>query len=303
MSLDRSALAEEQILEFSKKIDFYTSEYTVEILADKIARGEYFVPSYQRDFVWDIIRKSRFIESLLIGLPIPFVFFWEDLESGKLEIVDGSQRLRTLEEYLGDRLVLEGLDRLDALNGLSFSDLPLSRQRKVKNKSIRGIVLGDQTDFESRIDLFDRINTGSLAAVPAEVRRGVLRGPFMEFITEVSKNGKLKNLAPISPKLEKLREYEELATRFFAYSDGLENYKDNVSDFIYSYIEKMNIEFQADQNKATEYAQRFEKMLSFVEQTFPFGFRRSEKGKSTPRSRFEAIAIGSHFGAVPVTCW
>ena len=59
MSSDKSILAEEQILEFSKKIDFFTAEYTVEILADKVAKEEYFVPSYQRDFVWDVTRKSR----------------------------------------------------------------------------------------------------------------------------------------------------------------------------------------------------------------------------------------------------
>ncbi|MFM5397656.1 DUF262 domain-containing protein [Aeromonas veronii] len=294
MSLDRSALAEEQILEFSKKIDFFTAEYTVEILADKVAKEEYFVPSYQRDFVWDITRKSRFIESLLIGLPIPFVFFWEDIESGKLEIVDGSQRLRTLEEYLNNRLVLKNLDRLTALNDMRFSDLPLSRQRKIKNKSIRGIVLAEQTDFESRIDLFDRINTGSLVAVPAEVRRGVLRGQFMDFITELSKNDRLRHLAPVSAKQEKLKEYEELVTRFFAYSDGLDDYRDNVSDFIYSYISKMNDEFLENEEKKIEYRNKFETMLSVVEQAFPYGFRRTESGKSTPRTRFEAISIGAY---------
>ncbi|MDM5104002.1 DUF262 domain-containing protein [Aeromonas salmonicida] len=292
MSLDVASLAEEQILEFSKKIDFYTSEYTVEILADKVKKEEYFVPKYQRDFIWDLPRKSKFIESILIGLPIPFVFFWEDIETGKLEIVDGSQRLRTLEEYLNNRLVLDGLERLSALNGLKFSDLPLSRQRKIRNRSIRGIVLADKTDFESRIDLFERINTGSQVAEPAEVRRGVLRGPFMDFITSLTKNEDFRRLAPISTKLEKLREYEELITRFFAYSDGLDDYKDNVSSFIFNYISKMNSDF--DNDRVAEYTQRFERMLSFVDSTFPYGFRRTTKGKATPRARFEAIAIGSY---------
>ena len=61
--------ADEQIKAYSKKIDFYTSEYTVEILAQKVSAGEYTVPEYQREYTWDEPRKCKFIESLIIGLP------------------------------------------------------------------------------------------------------------------------------------------------------------------------------------------------------------------------------------------
>ena len=91
-------MAEIQLQSYSKKIDFYTSEYTIEILAKKVADNEYTVPNYQREYTWENPRKSKFIESILIGLPIPFVFFWMNGETGQLEIVDGSQRLRTIEE-------------------------------------------------------------------------------------------------------------------------------------------------------------------------------------------------------------
>ncbi|WP_445399892.1 DUF262 domain-containing protein [Zobellella sp. An-6] len=286
--------AEEQILGYSKKIDFYTSEYTVEILAQKIAGGEYTVPGYQREFTWDEPRKSKFIESLLIGLPIPFVFFWQNDKTGELEIVDGSQRLRTLEEYLNNRLVLCGLERLDVLNGSRFSDLPLSRQRKIQNKSMRGIILSENTDIESRIDLFERINTGSMVANPAEVRRGVLRGPFMDFLVKLGKNEKFSTLAPVTAKKRSVREPEELAARFFAYSDGLDDYKDNVSPFIFYYIKRMNEIFHEKPELEDEYFTRFDRMLDFVSKSFELGFRKSPKAKTTPRTRFEAIAIGSH---------
>ncbi|HDR2714383.1 DUF262 domain-containing protein [Enterobacter asburiae] len=104
--------ADEQIKAYSKKIDFYTSEYTVEILAQKVSAGEYTVPEYQREYTWDEPRKCKFIESLIIGLPIPFVFFWMNDDTGKLEIVDGSQRLRTLDEYFKNRLTLDGLGKV-----------------------------------------------------------------------------------------------------------------------------------------------------------------------------------------------
>src|SRR5712672_3221774 len=94
MGLDRQEAAEAQIVEQSKRIEFYTVDYSIELLANKVRHQEFMVPDYQREFTWEPERKSRFIESLLMGLPIPFLFFWESPATGKLEIVDGSQRLR-----------------------------------------------------------------------------------------------------------------------------------------------------------------------------------------------------------------
>ena len=99
-------LAEQQIQESAKRIDYYITEYTIEILAQKTRSGDYVVPDFQREFTWEEPRKWRFIESLLINLPIPFIFFWENPVSGKLEIIDGSQRLRTLAEFMNDELEL-----------------------------------------------------------------------------------------------------------------------------------------------------------------------------------------------------
>ncbi len=287
--------AELQLQSYSKKIDFYTSEYTIEILAKKVAEKEYTVPDYQREFTWDGPRKSKFIESILIGLPIPFVFFWMNDKTGTLEIVDGSQRLRTIEEYLGGRLILENLERLDLLNGTSFLDLPLSRRRKILNISIRGIILSENTDMEARVDLFERINTGSKVANPAEVRRGALRGKFMDFVNRLATNQLFAELAPISAKQKKEREAEELIARFFAYSDGLDGYKDDVSPFIFRYIKKMNSAFDNDPSLEAKYEQRFLRMIRFVDKSFELGFRKTLGAKTTPRARYESIALGTHF--------
>lgn len=292
MASDQIQQAELQLQEFSKKIDFYTSEYTVEILAVKVANNEFGVPDYQREFTWETERKCKFIESLLMGLPIPFVFLWMNDQTGQLEIVDGSQRLRTLEEYLNNRLTIQGLERLNLLNGTKFEDLPLSRQRKINNRSIRAIILSENTDLESRVDLFERINTGSKVANPAEVRRGALRGPFMDFIIEVSNSDKFIRLATVTTTQNATREREELALRFFAYTDGLEDYKDKVRQYLFEYTERMNSKFAQDQTLSITYKARLFKVLDFVEQHFTNGFRKTSKAKTTPRARFESIAIG-----------
>lgn len=286
------AKAEEQIVELSKRIDFYLTEYSVELLAGKMSKGEFVVPPYQRAYTWEEDRKSRFIESLLLGLPIPFLFFWE-MPSGKLEIVDGSQRLRAIAEFVLGDLQLGELDSLTALSGFKFSDLPESRQRKVNNRSIRGIVLNEHADEQARFDMFERINTGSKIANKAEVRRGALAGPFMDLIVELAVAPNFEALAPVSKKGLDEREREELVARFFAYSDGLAGYKDRPSEFIFNYVKQSNVRVADDPALLGQYRARFTETMDFIDRVFPHGFRRNDKGKATPRARFEAIAVGS----------
>jgi len=286
--------AESQIVEQSKKIEFYLTEYSIELLASKMHNEDFVVPSYQREFTWEPERKSRFIESILMGLPIPFLFFWESPETGKLEIVDGSQRLRTIEAFILNGFILGELEELPHLTGFQFNDFPESRQRKIKNRSIRGIVLNEHADAASRFDLFDRINTGSKTANKAEVRRGALAGVFLDLVISLAKEPIFVQLVPVSKKQLDEREREELVTRFFAYSDGLEGYKDRVSAFLFTYSQKMNIYLRDNPKDIEFYRQRFMNTMQFVQNNFPLGFRRTQKGTVTPRSRFEAIAIGSY---------
>lgn len=289
--------AEEQIVELSKRIEFYLTEYSVELLANKMKNGELVVPHYQREYTWEPDRKSRFIESLLMGLPIPFLFFWE-MPSGKLEIVDGSQRLRTIQEFLSGELFLGELESLTALTGFGYFELPESRRRKINNRSIRGIVLNEHADEQARFDMFERINTGSKIANKAEVRRGALAGPFMSMLIQLSNMPEFEELAPVSKKDADEREREELVARFFAYSDGFANvdgfrdYKDRPSEYIFKFVKERNIKLTRDPGLEARYRGRFVEMIDFVKRNFPFGFRKTFKGNTTYRARFEAIAVG-----------
>jgi hypothetical protein len=292
ISDEQRVTAEAQISEQSKRIEFYITEYSLELLASKMRSENLVIPAYQRKFIWDDRRKHRFIESLLMGLPVPFLFFWE-MKDGRLEVVDGAQRLHTLVQFFDNKLRLGVLDSLSAVSGFTFSDLPEARQRKLHNKSIRGIVLNEHADERARFDMFERINTSSKAANKAEVRRGALAGPFMDVVVKLANNPKLIILAPLPEQDVNEREHEELVTRFFAYGDGLEDYQDRPGDFVFEYAKKMNTLFTTDSSLAAQYEERFKRMLNFVEATFPYGFRKSKSGIKTYRSRFEALAIGS----------
>lgn len=293
ISVEQIEAAEAEIVDRSRRIDFYMTEYSVELLAAKMDRNDFVIPKYQREFTWEPARKSRFIESLIMGLPIPFLFFWE-MENGKLEIVDGSQRLRTLHEYIFGDMTLSELEELPSLSGTRFSDLPVSRQNKIKNRSIRGIVLNEHADDQARFDMFERINTGSKTANTAEVRRGALGGPFLDLVVELSKLEVFTNLAPVSSKSERERIREELVTRFFAYGDGMDGYRDSPSRFIFDYTKRMNQQFQDSPELVDQYRERFISTMNFVDRVFPHGFRKTANANTTPRVRFEAIAIGSY---------
>jgi hypothetical protein len=293
---EQVARAEEQIVEQSKRIEYYLTDYSVELLALKMDKKEFEIPAYQREDTWEDERKSRFVESLLMGLPIPFLFFWERRD-GKLEIVDGSQRLRTIQQFVKSELKLGELTELTELKGLVFKNLPESRQLKIKNRSIRGIILNEHADEQARFDIFERINTGSKIANKAEVRRGALSGPFLDLVIELAKDELFVRLAPVPAKSVSLRKHEEMVTRFFAYSDGYANdfagYKDRPAAFLFSYAKQMNDVFET-KGKISEYEDRFRQTMKFVEKAFPYGFRKQAGATETRYTRFEALSVGSY---------
>ncbi len=291
---------ENQITEEKKTVDFDTREFTIEFLVQKYLNkidsdeNDIFVPEYQREFVWDDSRQSKLIESIVLGLPIPIIFLAEDT-NGRLEIVDGSQRIRTIAAFLSNDLTLEDLTKLTRLNGLQYKDLPESRRRKINNTPIRMIVLSESATEDVRNDLFERINRGSDLLRSMEKRKGIYRGPFNKFIYDsCAKNPALVKLAPLAKSVENRQELEELILRFFALVDQYPNFKTHrsgIGSVLDEYIDERNLSFNATE-EATKKAD-FERMLSFVEKAFPFGFAKG-RGQFVSRVFFEAISVGVH---------
>lgn len=290
--------AELEIREKQKPVDYDTKEYPVEILVQKYLDGqeddnnELFIPDYQREIAWDEARQSKFIESVILGLPIPYIFVADipDQENeARLEIIDGTQRIRTLARFLNNELRLENLEKLKKLNHFRFSDLPLSRQRRFKRTTLRMIQLTEKADEDVRRDMFERINTGSVILNEMEKRRGIQRGPFLKFIDQLSENSKFRELCPFSQALINRREPQEFVLRFFAYLNNYQNFERQVNDFLNQYLDENNNEnFDREAMK-----REFESMLEFIEKYFPCGFRKRKNYTTTPRIRFEAISVGT----------
>src|SRR5262249_29092744 len=149
--------AEKQIRQIQKEIRFDTRDFPVETIVSRFLSDNFFIPPYQREFVWDDNDQSEFVESVIMGLPIPMMFLAED-DAGTFEIVDGAQRIQTLERFLSNDLALKNLKKLDSLNGFKFSDLPETQRNKLTSRALRLVILDAETTDENRRDLFNRIN-------------------------------------------------------------------------------------------------------------------------------------------------
>jgi hypothetical protein len=301
----RREAAERQIRQIQKEIRFDTRDFPVETIVSRFKDGKFFIPPYQREFIWNRNDQSQFIESVIMGLPIPMMFLAED-EEGTFEIVDGAQRIQTLEAFLNGDLGLDGLKKLDQLNGFRFSDLPEPQQNKLTNRTLRIVILDSETSVENRQDLFNRINKFGRKVEPSERRRGAYDGKFMNFLERCAGDPLFRKLCPVSTVKEKRKEHLELVTRFFAYSENYQNFEHDVDEFLDSFVLENRDNF--DQKR---FLAEFKATMRFVQKHFPYGFAKSAAAKTTPRVRFEALSVGVNLALrqkpdvvpPPVTSW
>lgn len=278
--------ADEQIIALQRQITYDTKDYTVELVVQKFQKKDFFIPEYQRGFVWKENNKSSFVESVLLGLPIPFMFF-ADCEDGKLEIIDGAQRVQTLVSFINNELVLSQLPKLTLLSGFRFSDLSTAQQRRFLNKALRIIVLEEATPKDVRQDIFNRINTSGIKAKESEIRRGSFPGRLTYFIDQCAENPLFIKLCPVTESQQTRRERFELLLRFFAYSNDYLLFDHAVQSFLDKFLVSNQDSFIEE-----VYRNEFERVLSFVEKHFPYGFAKTKTAITTPRVRFEAISVG-----------
>ena len=169
ITLQNRNAAEMEIRDKRQQINYDTKQYPVEILVQKYMEGinddtnKLFIPDYQREIVWDDTSQSKFIESVLLGIPIPYIFVvnigQDEDDEPRLEIVEGAQRIITLTRFVNNELTLSGLKKIEQLNGFKFTDLLLPRQRNFSRTTVRIIQLTKAANEEVRRDLFERIQS------------------------------------------------------------------------------------------------------------------------------------------------
>jgi hypothetical protein len=283
-----------------RSVSFDSYDVTVRQLYDMISEDIIDVtPEYQRHFVWNQERQSQLIESILLGIPVPSLFMATNKDS-TWEVVDGLQRITTLVNFIGKvdviekisesskPLILKGLEKLDALNGLKYSDMPKSIQLMFLTRPVRITVLNDRSDFNLRFDLFERLNTGGVILHPQEIRNCVYLGPFNDFIKECSVFPAFKNSIKIGSNAEKSGNLEELALKFFAYYEGRDSFVHSVKGFLNEYMAHKTEKFKNRKSLKS----LFESTFNLLGAALPDGIVRSNRKNTTPLILFEAIALG-----------
>lgn len=218
------------------------ARYPLNTIADMVHSSNYLLrPEYQRRHRWDLCKKSRLIESLIINVPIPPVFLYE-YEYSKYEVMDGLQRLTAISEFYNDRFSLEGLEQWPELVGRTYSTLPEKVREGIDRRYLSSVILLKETaktsEEASRLKelVFERLNSGGARLVPQESRNAILNGPLNDLCVQLSLNGSLCRLWGIpepsdgelqgrdEPTQERLdneafqqMEDVELVLRFFAY--------------------------------------------------------------------------------------
>ncbi|AYQ57646.1 hypothetical protein MS2017_1988 [Bathymodiolus thermophilus thioautotrophic gill symbiont] len=217
-------------------------------------------PEYQRAFRWQDEQKTRFIESLLLGIPIPPIFVAED-EEGKWELVDGLQRISTIFSFFGIlrddsknnfKLGKSSLIK-DLLNGLGNQEIPAKLSLSIKRSVCRVEILRWDSGFDMRYELFNRLNTGGSPLSEQEIRNCVFRGNFNKLINRLSE--KLDPLVKGSEKKKEKMALEELVLRYFAIVTQYNSWEINsniqlyLTDFMRNETEKESFDYEVEESK------------------------------------------------------
>jgi len=295
-------LQRRQLAEQRRKVDFDTYDVTVEELVRRVEKKRIEIaPVYQRQFRWDAARQSRLIESLMLGIPVPPLFMATNLmpdQKNQWEVVDGLQRLLTLVNFTGEEdarvaarlkdssLRLTQLDKLIALDGMVFNELPEDIRSSLEDRPVKVIVLNDKSDLQVRFDLFERLNTGGVALTDQEVRECVFRGEFMDLLSTLSQDEKFRTVVRLPQASWKDGTPEDYLLRFFAFLERYETFDHSVKDFLNAFTEDA-----AKDPRASERKSIFSDTFHYLAEAFPDGIK-SRKGM-TPVNLFEGIAAGA----------
>lgn len=283
-------------------------EYDLETLVKKIKKGMIKLdPDYQRRHRWDVETSSRLIESLILNIPIPIIYLSYDVDvdddtednEARYSVIDGQQRLTAILNFFENSFALTGMDILKALDGCFYKDLPPFLLRRLEERTIKCLRIDSTVDPQVKYDIFERLNSGSVALGSHELRNAVLRGPFNDLCKKLAKDENFRVLNQISlsspdanVKVKKMEDVE-LVLRFFSLmDDNYKNYKKskdkNFKDFLSDNLEVKNslteAELQADADLFTE-------TMSLIRKYFgdkAFAKYRDVDGNAILQSRFNA---------------
>ncbi len=220
-----------------KTLNLYPIDYPFETLSARIRAHPPKLkldPDFQRKYKWDKEgweRASRFIESCLMRIPLPACYFAEK-EDGTHLVIDGVQRLTTIEKFFNDDFALEGMTAFQELEGKKFSELG-AYKAELESTTIRCIILRKENPESLVQEIFSRLNQGAVKLSDQEIRHAIYPGALNDLLIDLAKTPVIANFGNT---IKDSREGEELILRFFALQDNLEAYEGRLSRFLDTYM-------------------------------------------------------------------
>jgi len=275
-----------------RKIFTTSSDPTIKDLYDRFIDGELNLqPDFQRQFVWDAKRSSRLVESVLLSVPLPIVYLAEE-NDGTEAVIDGQQRLTSFFDFLAGNFKLSGLRVRSDLNGSRFVDLPRELQSVLKKASLRVITIKRESDKELKFEIFERLNSGSVALNDQELRNCVFRGPYMTLLKSLSEDADFRTLLNFDGPDKRMRDVEMVLRFSSFYHSTYLNYSPPMKSFMNKDMEQYkNIPQVAQDSLRAAFKKSCQLVYSLLG---PHAFKRFYRGDNDDANgRWEAKKINS----------
>jgi uncharacterized protein with ParB-like and HNH nuclease domain len=242
---DEASLSKDDVetesLSLKSPVISYGADYTIESLAQYVKNDEIAIqPSFQRNFVWDIKKASKLIESFLLGYPVPNILLGRPQNDDRMEVIDGQQRIRSVTDFLKGTFNGEAVFRLtgdiaEQYSNKTYTELDEPDQRRLRNAIMKAIVLVYQeNDPDLKYAVFQRINTGSIVLNQQEIRNCIYGGALNNLLSELNQNTVWRSY--FSKKRDKRMRDEETILRFFAAYFHGEHYTKPMTSFLNKFM-------------------------------------------------------------------
>ena len=241
------------------------ADWTIETINLQIKKGNIDLqPGFQRRVAWDDTRKSRLLESIIVGMPVPNIVLAENKDHrGRFIVIDGKQRLVAISEFISEKYKLKGLDIRQDLNDKFFNELPTEDREYLENATLRSTLIRNWKDQKFLYAIFFRLNSGSLPLSPQELRKALIGGNLLNSIEQYLLNSKsFKDV--FGDVLDKRMRDSELVLRFIAFDCGLTSYAGNFKEFLDSTTNYFELDWK---NRESEAMQAFARLDSALRLT------------------------------------
>lgn len=236
------------------------ADFDVDGLVKRFDRGTIYRPEFQRNFVWTWPQASKFIESILLGLPIPSVFLFREEDTQKLLIVDGLQRLTTLHAFKKGRLphndrVFKLKDVKPRFEGRTLEDLEEDDRLRFEDAIIHAMIIQQMAPDDrntSVFHIFERLNSNGTPLQPQEMRAAIYHGPFQRMLGRANEHTAWR--AIFGPKHKRAKD-QELILRFLALTFNRAGYSRPMKGFLNSFMAQHR---KASDNDLETYRKCFE---------------------------------------------